>query len=1387
MRRQVHGSHRARRLFIILVLSAAVLGTAIYLFPINKLRRSINAQTASWLTNQFGPGTRIGDLDLNWSSLTIHDVSVPVGSHGSRINVNRVEAALDPVQLVAHPKKLMRTIRAIWLTGVDIHLAAPQTKSGNTRNGNSWIPKLEISTEFYDEIGRIDSLKEIAFENCRLIYDGTNKTPTNICEFRGIINQANPGLFRIKSRGIVLADSAFDFGIDGFVNGKQREMAIQATADVPRGVLPYWPDSAVHIATNGVGLEVQAHAQDSSVELSGSAWLQGLTITTATTTLTFDSLSVTLVHDSVTIQRASYVLDPAYGELAGYLLLRDQGLLNFSGSLKVDSLKDLHDSFGSPLELDGKLESQFAIVGDLREPRLQADARLFDFMLYKQKFDDAHVELSLTQEEFEVKKSYLSAAGLELNAHGRIALAGSQDCDITGELLFAKPLEVLNRQSELRKIEISIIGAIESPSIETVLKGDRECRLGELSISQSDNIWHAVSRSASGLESKIDLELDSGLVQLYGGDVHNILAILFPQGETELGAIRTSHLLFNGDNTYGDLEFEASVILDSNRLYTQIAQEIKFEGRYERTQPDRMILSGNWSGITADEQAFRGRGELILNHHTLVVNRLFIDDVGELSGWINPDERMLNLQLQISDLTAERFPVKPVFIQKARIEGDFSGYFEIQGSFDNPRWTANLAMTNGAILGVPGYWVNVESEGSGTQIQLRNVEAGRDVRKIIGVSGTVDLRNDSLLLNAQVGSARAEDFLLALSGRTGLFSGELDGYGIISGAITHPDIKAELAIRKGEMLNEIYVDEFLASFQTDIADDGSRIYRIPQCSFFKQGKYGFSGSAQVGENGESLTAHIEGNGDFLDLVDQVDRVFHTRGSNGSLRLDIGGTLQSPTIIGGSLALRKGYFVYADASPGLIATEIALSVAAGGTVEPGYIRFNTGSQWLEIAVVPVEQSVRPGLDPLVIPYPRLKLGTLEIRSGSEGMPLRVSGLMKPVWYGPIAFGTDDAEPVTISAWGDKRLLIRGDLTIRNTRMTFPFVKSSGNADLPVARWLVKRLEEAQWDLRVAVGSGNHYDVEITGLKNSEMFAPLRESTVFETLADYIDHLSIDAIVDPSDDPIRIRGTIDDSTFFLIGRMTASRGVVEYLDQTFSIDYVTADFDETNVFPILEGRAEAEGTDSLGRNVPVYLTMYQIDRETNIRQKRGRFDKVTFVLEGDADETPEQVLVLLGYDPQAAGAKAGQVFATTFARVIGRQWLDPLERHLERWTLLDEVALNPGGGRASPLARQQRDRAATDTLDQNSTVRFFTGSQVTVGKYLTPNLFVTYTGELTEGQIDVGTRIGLIHLWNLEYRMEPLSRDLVVDFAVEYDEVERKRDESISLKYSFALEP
>ena len=75
---------------------------------------------------------------------------------------------------------------------------------------------------------------------------------------------------------------------------------------------------------------------------------------------------------------------------------------------------------------------------------------------------------------------------------------------------------------------------------------------------------------------------------------------------------------------------------------------------------------------------------------------------------------------------------------------------------------------------------------------------------------------------------------------------------------------------------------------------------------------------------------------------------------------------------------------------------------------------------------------------------------------------------------------------------------------------------------------------------------------------------------------------------------------------------------------------------------------------------------------------------------------------------------------------------------------------------------------------------------MGKYLTRDIYLGYTGELAEHIEGIaGGRLGLIHQWNVEYRMKPISPYLILDLTYEYDNLDRRADQGILLRYSFRL--
>jgi hypothetical protein len=1370
----------------LVVLSVA----AILFFPSTLVQNKVKSRLAGYLTERFGAGASVGEVRLSLHSISLDYVSIPLDRSGSILRIREIELLIAPFNILRQPNQIERAARQLNVVN-PVLILAPAAKSRNQNRTESWLPNLRIPRQLYSVLERFDSLNAVNITDGRVFQVIEGHRLRDLCDLDGRISTTEKGEFLLTAAGHYLGDSSCVLNLTGTVEPRDHRAELQAVLEVAPGELPGVPANLSMITTDGGRISLRLTAADSIGTLRATAAFGGATIATVGGDIRVEPIHASLAQDTVYLEPLTFSNAAIYGDLHGQLILSGDGILQFNGSIHSDDLSKCHEIIPDVPKMDARMDGSVAVAGTLIDPEATATIRSVELKIFDRIVRDLSIELNVDKNRAEVCQLLFRTDEGSVDLSGELRLGKKPVLSADGRIVVEKEVAFLGWKSQVAAVHAHVSGPLNALASTFELFAANQQEIGHGEVSRADSVWIFGFQSPFGSSSMTAQPTASGLI-VSANNAHCLIGTLFKEWQSTLQPLRSFDIAFQGDESAGSLDWSVQIAPDSTSLLPRIARDFRFSGRYSRFGSSSLAMNGKWSGTAGKGNPFEGRADVTLDEQILTVSHLFIDAVGEAQGVVDLKNRELDVELDISSLSLSELPIDPALMHRIGLDGTVSGHIHASGGFSDPAWDAHVAMVDGSAFGVPGYWMNLDASGHGLVMSVNSFDLGRDVRKIIGASGNLDVAQGTIAMTAEVGSGRAEDFLLALIGWGGFLSGDLEGRGAVSGNLKSPDIEAELTVRNGELVREIQVDEFTASFRTDVNARGERILRIPKCAFGKTGVYQFSGDAEVvPHKGGEFRAQFEGSGDFLDIVDQLETPFVTHGSQSALRVKFGGTLDHPELIEGELDVTNGHFSYPDATPGLVAADIAIRVAAPGDVESGLIKFSTDNQWVQIRFSPGCADRSDGLKPLIIPTPRICLGVLELETGSDGMPLHLPGLQKPEWYGTYIFGTS-AAPVTISGRDTNRLLIAGDAQIVGTRITFPFASTNqGRGEpkpmLPVPRWLVQRLIEAQWNLNVAIGSGDHYAVEITGLKNSELFSSLRTSTVFTTLADYFDHLSIDALLEPGTAPVGMHGCIGDSTFHLNGHVSSTRGKVDYLDQSFSIDYVYADFDETNPMPILEGRAVTMGVDSIGGRTPVYLTMYQIDRETDLKQKRGRLDKVTFVLEGDAGQPPEQILQMLGYQAGNASGKAEQLVASTFARAIGRQWLDPLERRLERWTLLDEIAFSPGGGRSTSIVRQQRVSTLQDSLQSNSAIRFFTGSQVTVGKYVTRDVFVTYTGEIAEGQAQYKDRMGMVHSWNLEYRINPLSRDLVLDLAVEYDEIERKRDESVSLKYTFALEP
>ncbi len=1356
-----------------------VVGILVF-FPNALLNQKVAASLTEYLVHQLGPEAICGQVEVGWRSVTLEDVLLPLDENGSHVSIQRIEATFDPLVALAQPGAFERIIRSVNVVRPEFVLQT-ETKSSRQDSGDI-IPK-----SVYSLLAKVDSLRSFTFEGGKFSLMGRDSLQTLLRDARGALTQPEVGRFQIDAHGRGEFPVGFDVRLHGTIVPNEESIEATVKVEVSEGELEIGGLPFELLSSNGGEIHARFLQLSGNATLSGDAEIMDIEARHSGNSFFVPHAKLTFA-DGVFRTNDLAIHGPGFqGVMSGDLVLLDSMRVNCRIEMALDA-KQIAGILGE--DVSGKASAFVSVTGPIHSPIIFATLQSDSLVWKQQVIRSFWADLEYRSDSLLVHNLGFESNPATLRAEGGIWFAGSPVLDLAVTLNPREVPDLMGSPCGLNELNLAVNGELRTPIVTWVARDSTGDALGSGSLhirGQSVSLFFAESNGRAGTA---DVTLDSTQVSATISNAHVLVPIIYPRLDSLLRQIEQIEIAFQGNQDSGNLVIEVQGDTTVRATLSSVLSSLKFDGSYDRRGEQTFDLNGEWQGMTRRQDNFFGRGSVSIHDKVIDITNVYIDEAGELSGQIALDPPAVDLQLSIDELPLDRMPLIADFADKWKLAGILSGEVTAQGPIDSLGWYADLSFIDGIAQGLPGYWALATADGLNDGIDTVHVSFGRGVRSIFEAEGRLSISDNSIDVRADFPMSEASDFLQALTGRGGLLTGELEGDLLVTGKLSAPDVLASLRVSQGELFSELTVDRFAVDATLTTEADGTRLLAIPQLSFYKENKYRFYAElATVPVKGGSFHAMLEGSGDFLDLLQQVDADFTSQGSASELRMDFGGTWNSPEFTSGKLAVSQGVFTYPPAAPGLLDMNVLIQLNHSGVVDTGFIQVNEGKDELRLDFLPRSVDEAATLSPLVIPSPRIELGVLRISSSADGVLVRLPGFMKPEWLGRLSTGTDTLDAITISAFDSTRLAIQGDALMRDARFTFPFFSYGGGRMRPVTKWLVDRLYEAQWDLDISVGKGTHYDVEITGFKDSDLFTMLGKNPLLGTVAEYVDHISVDAIVAPTETPLLMAGSVMDSSLRLEGRLEATSGSADYLDQTFWIEELRADFDETDIFPVISGRGATYGVDSVGRTVPVYLTIYEIDEETQTRVPFGRFEDVTYVLEADGYPDPESVIALLGYDvTNFSQGKAEQLLTRTAMTAAKRIWLDPIARRLERATFFDQISLAPGGGASASLFRAQRENVLTDTLKSEGFVRLLKGSHVTVGKYLSSDVFVTYTGELAEASGEVeGGRLGLIHFWNLQYRVVPLSPDFVLDFAVEYDEASRRRDQSVALKYSFVLEP
>lgn len=372
-----------------------------------------------------------------------------------------------------------------------------------------------------------------------------------------------------------------------------------------------------------------------------------------------------------------------------------------------------------------------------------------------------------------------------------------------------------------------------------------------------------------------------------------------------------------------------------------------------------------------------------------------------------------------------------------------------------------------------------------------------------------------------------------------------------------------------------------------------------------------------------------------------------------------------------------------------------------------------------------------------------------------------------------------------------LLFWGTIGVSETEFTYPpLTDDTEQGDLENRTTFIEDLLlSARWDVDLSVNQDVWYTREIEGFENAPIVSQFRG---------FLDQVSIETMIEPTEDenPLQISGRVGDNSVRLQGELVSNQGIIEFLDQTFRVERSEVSFDKSDILPIVSGRAKANVTDfETGFLRDIYLTLYVIDPQSGERSPRGRWGEFTLVLEGEAgsglegDMSQEEILASMGYSVEGITDKVGAIGGSVLTRAVSRRILRPFERDVARLLGLDLVRFEPVLNE-SFFGQTQTNIYEDVQYGQRTGLagKYEPGSTIRVGKYVSNDLYLSYTGQLaSESAVYTSTaeqgRVGLLQTWNVTYRVSELSPNFVVETGWEYDNLEEKSNRSAKLRYTF----
>ncbi|MBC7187670.1 MAG: translocation/assembly module TamB domain-containing protein [Calditrichaeota bacterium] len=748
-----------------------------------------------------------------------------------------------------------------------------------------------------------------------------------------------------------------------------------------------------------------------------------------------------------------------------------------------------------------------------------------------------------------------------------------------------------------------------------------------------------------------------------------------------------------------------------------------------------------------DREPVDGVLELNLRKGVVELSRLMLGE--SVTGGLKIEGGKIQGRLRLRGAPLEYFAL----LADTVVQGQLSGEISLGGSTRSPRIEGALQLASAYFHRQGPFAGEVAFQVQDSTASLRQLAIRHGSRQIVSAEGLLGPGRRIAQLRLTGADVDLATVVAAATGKTEVIRGQANLHLLVQGGPQGVTVNGDATLVEGQLLGVAFDTlRLVLAGRPEVVPDGAsgRDYAwMPVLRLVRKGAFGIQGKGALPLNlTDPMSVEIAGQGDPLALVDEASGFVKEAKSRGTLHLRIGGTLAAPRLEQGELNIERGVLRFASVVPVVKELQGTLRLHPESRfVEVSELRGLMGGEPFVIYNVPaVGKEYRRALQPFELEDLGVSLGILVVETSPDGVVLSIPGLMEPGEYGRfqlLGYGSNDRFCIAGPA---ERPILYGTMVLHGVRFGYPF-NGGGQGVSPEVTQL---LEMVEWDLRVVPGTNTRYVKKLPG---------------------GLDNVYVTLDLDERYGGLRFTGQLRDETFRIEGELRSTRGTVEYLDMNFRLEQAGIEFDRNTLVPVVYGRAYTTVADSNGIPSQIYLTLATVDRALEGRRVdervldqryRARWDELRFQLSSDnaaLGSNEAQLLASLGYTPERLRQKTVDVIGISADNLVFRPLFRPFERRLERYLGLDVVRLS------SRLTRNLIEMNLA-TTPMPSKLYLLRSSRLTVGKYLSDDLYLVYTGQLESG-LDYRYQVpglGLHHTLGLELRINP---KLLIEMEYDYD--------------------